>query len=180
MTFTAFADFRRRLVTGSIDEALAHAAAAYAEGTVQTVVVIDDTTGDRSEIDPRGGPHPWAERESEKRGPGRPKLGVVSREVSLLPRHWDWLAAQPNGASATLRRLVDEARKQREPEERARLAKDAAYKFLSVFGGDLPEFEEAARDLYAGRFDEAAARLQSWPEDLRDHARHLLALAARA
>lgn len=175
MSFTAFADFRRHLFTGALDEALAHAANAYAAGDVQTVVLVDDETGDRSEIDPRGGPHPWTERESPKqKGPGRPKLGVVSREVSLLPRHWDWLAAQPNGASATLRRLVDEARKKQEPHDRARQAKDAAYKFMSAFGGDLPDFEEAARDLYAGRFAEASARLAAWPDDLRDHARRLI------
>lgn len=179
MTFTAFADFRRHLFTGPLDEALAAAHAAYAAGGVQTVVLVNDETGDRSEVDPAGGPHPWSEA-PRRVGPGRPKLGVVSREVSLLPRQWEWLASQPNGASAALRRLVDEAKKSQEPQDRARRAKDAAYKFMSVFGGDLPDFEEAARDLYADRFEDASRRLGAWPADLAAHARLLLARAQEA
>src|SRR5262245_35394061 len=38
-----------------------------------------------------------AEANGTGKGRGRPKLGVIAREVTLLPRHWDWLATQPGG-----------------------------------------------------------------------------------
>lgn len=198
-TYTAFANLVRRVFTAAdLAEALERARAAYAEPGVELVVLFDDATGERTEIDrvaaPEAPPHPWlaekaepgaaaeqAEAEADRRaGPGRPKLGVVSREVSLLPRHWEWLNSQPNGASAALRRLVDEARKAYAARDEARRTKDAAYKFLSVAGGDLPSFEETARDLYAARFDAATARIERWPTDVRDHARRLFGLAAEA
>lgn len=106
-------------------------------------------------------------------GPGRPKLGVVAREVTLLPRHWDWLSRQPGGASVALRKLVDEARKANETQDRIREAQEAAYRFLSSMAGDRPGFEEASRALFAGdraRFD---LMTEPWPADIRDHARHL-------
>ncbi|HEY3352187.1 MAG TPA: DUF2239 family protein [Polyangia bacterium] len=108
-------------------------------------------------------------------GPGRPKLGVVCREVSLLPRHWEWLAQQPNGISAALRRLVDDARKREPDRERARRARDAASRFMTVMAGDRPGFEEASRALYAGERERFAALTSDWPEDIR---RHLARLAA--
>jgi uncharacterized protein len=114
---------------------------------------------------------------SAPRGPGRPKLGVVAREVTLLPRHWEWLAQQPGGASVALRRLVEEARRNGEDKDRIRRAQDAAYRFISAIAGDKPHYEDAIRALFA---DEAARFEQSiaaWPADVRDHA---LALAARA
>jgi len=111
------------------------------------------------------------------RGPGRPKLGVVAREVTLLPRHWDWLNAQPGGASVALRKLVETARRVNEDKDRVRQAQEAAYRFISTMAGNEPGFEEAARALFAGderRFDEMTA---SWPIDVRSHARRLAAVA---
>jgi uncharacterized protein len=110
-------------------------------------------------------------------GPGRPKLGVVAREVSLLPRHWEWLEEQPNGASAALRRLVDEARKTEPEQQRRRRAQDALSRILTALAGDLPNYEEATRALYAAdraRFDTLIAK---WPADIR---RYLATLAAPA
>ncbi|HSD15727.1 MAG TPA: DUF2239 family protein [Thermomonas sp.] len=104
------------------------------------------------------------------RKPGRPKLGVVAREVTLLPRHWDWLAAQPGGASVALRRLVEDARKVSSGEDRRRAAQEATFRFMQAMAGDQPGFEEAARALFAGdvaRFEEHVAR---WADDVRDHA----------
>ncbi len=178
-TYSVFADFRRLVHTGTdLATAIAHGRRAYAGG-VQTVVVFDDATGDRTEIDPRADSGE-AERLAPKRvGPGRPKLGVVSREVSLLPRHWDWLGAQPGGASVALRRLVDEARKKNAHVDLARTATDAAFKFMSVVGGDLPQFEEASRALYAGRFADVRSLTSSWPEDLRVHLGRLVDRAER-
>lgn len=104
------------------------------------------------------------------RKPGRPKLGVVAREITLLPRHWDWLAAQPGGASVALRRLVEDARKVSAGDDRRRAAQEATFRFMQAMAGDAPGFEDAARALFAGdvaRFDEQIAR---WPDDVRDHA----------
>lgn len=112
--------------------------------------------------------------EPPRAGPGRPKLGVVSREVSLLPRHWDWLAAQPGGASVTLRRLVEEARRTGQEAERHRGAQEAAYRFLSVMGGNLPGFEEACRAFYAGAYDRFRTLIGEWPADVRAHVETLL------
>lgn len=110
-------------------------------------------------------------------GPGRPRLGVVAREVTLLPRHWRWLSAQPGGASVALRRLVEAARGDAGADDRVRQAQEAAYRFIAEIAGDAPEFEAAARALFAGdaaRFEEHTAR---WPDDVREHA-SLLAQAA--
>jgi hypothetical protein len=104
------------------------------------------------------------------RKPGRPKLGVVAREITLLPRHWDWLAAQPGGASVALRKLVEEARKVSSADDRRRAAQEATFRFMQAMAGDLPGFEEASRALFAGdvaRFEEHVAR---WADDVRDHA----------
>lgn len=102
-------------------------------------------------------------------GPGRPRLGVVSREVSLLPRHWEWLATQRGGASATLRRLVDEARRRSAPEDRLRAAREAVDRFMRVMAGDRPNYEEASRAFYANRDDDLAQLIADWPADIRSH-----------
>ncbi len=107
------------------------------------------------------------------RGPGRPKLGVVAREVTLLPRHWDWLSAQPGGASVALRKLVEDARRTSAPKDRVRRAQEAVYRFMSAMAGNLPGFEEAARALVAGNRDRFAAETEAWPADVRDHARKM-------
>jgi hypothetical protein len=106
----------------------------------------------------------------------------VSREVSLLPRHWDWLGEQPGGASAALRRLVDDARRREGGAARGRRARDAAYQVMSVLAGDAPGFEAAARALYAGRWDEARAAVDGpgWAPDVAAHVRELLAAAEAA
>ena len=111
----------------------------------------------------------------DKRGRGRPKLGVVPREITLLPRHWDWLAAQPGGASVTLRRLVDEARRAGATSERQRDAREVAYRFMSAMGGNLPGFEEATRALFAGDAARVAARLAAWPQAIAVYATKLAA-----
>jgi len=183
MTYTAFAG-HRRLATGAVPE-IALAVRERLAG--DAVLVFDDETGRQVDLDLRGSIEEIAARYTaaapdgaEKRsGPGRPRLGVVSREVSLLPRHWEWLASQPGGASAALRRLVDAARRERVDEERIRTAKDAAYRFMHGLAGDLPGFEEAARALFAGDFARLDEIIQPWPGDVRDHVRLLLLPAAR-
>lgn len=142
------------------------------------LVVYDDDTGFVVDIELSGSledvqsryadSHAATKAVEEVRGRGRPRLGVVSREISLLPRHWDWLAQQRGGASATLRRLVDAARKREEPQARARQAVEAAHRFLWDAAGDLPGFEEATRALFAhdmARLEELTA---SWPLGIRE------------
>lgn len=107
------------------------------------------------------------------RRPGRPRLGVVAREVTLLPRHWDWLAAQPGGASVALRRLVDEARKVSAGDDRRRAAQEATYRFLHAMAGDAPGFEEVARALFAKDDARFHAGIAAWPDDVREHAEWL-------
>lgn len=116
--------------------------------------------------------------DTQKSGRGRPKLGVVSREITLLPRHWDWLSQQPGGASVTIRKMIDAARKQDEVPARARKAREVTYKFMSAMAGNEANFEEATRALFAGdhaRFDEL---IQPWPVDLKDHIKRLMRTAS--
>jgi hypothetical protein len=164
-------------------------------GEARTVLVFEDQTGSQIDFDWRGRPdevierlamHPLFGRRAAdeeppapQRGPGRPRLGVVCREVSLLPRHWQWLEQQKGGASAALRRLVDGARKRGEGAERARLAWEAAGRFMWAMAGNLPGFEEASRALYARNADRLAAITSGWPRDIRAQVERLAAEAAR-
>ncbi|KGS05980.1 DUF2239 family protein [Burkholderia sp. ABCPW 111] len=107
---------------------------------------------------------------NEPRGRGRPKLGVVAREVTLLPRHWEWLATQPGGASVALRRLVDDARRTHAHKDRSRRAHERAYHFMSAIAGDMPGFEEATRALFANDGARLRELIAAWPADVRDHA----------
>ena len=111
------------------------------------------------------------------RGPGRPKLGVVAREITLLPRHWEWLAQQSGGASVALRRLVDEARRANKDKDRTRQAQEAAYRFIAAMGENKPHYEEVARALFAADAARFETWTASWPADVRDHARRLAAAA---
>ena len=111
------------------------------------------------------------------RGPGRPKLGVVAREVTLLPRHWDWLAQQSGGASVALRRLVEEARRANKDTDRVRHARETAYRFIAAMGENKPHYEEVARALFSGDAARFETWTAAWPADVRDHARRLAAPA---
>jgi hypothetical protein len=114
-----------------------------------------------------------SEELDEPRGRGRPKLGVVAREVTLLPRHWDWLAAQRGGASVTLRKLVDEARRASVGRDRQRQTNERAYHFMSTMAGDMAGFEEASRALFANDAAKFHQLTEAWPTDVRDYLRHL-------
>jgi uncharacterized protein len=141
--------------------------------------VFDDATGRPIDIDTRGTieevitrliPLPaHDEGASEPRGRGRPKLGVVAREITLLPRHWDWLNSQSGGASVALRKLVEEARRVSGDRDRIRYAQEAAYHFMSAIAGNLPGFEEASRALFAYDRRRFGDLIAAWPEDIRDH-----------
>jgi uncharacterized protein len=141
----------------------------------EAILIFDDATGRQVEFDLRGSDGEILARldKSEPRKPGRPKLGVTAREVTLLPRHWDWLAAQPGGASVTLRKLVDAARTANGGREAKRQAQESADRFMLAMAGNQPHYEEAARALYAGNDRRFAELTQEWPQDIRDHARSL-------
>lgn len=182
-TYSVFADYARHVETGADLEALvARAETEVGTGKARQVTIFDDATGNRSDFDAPGGGETarriLAGGEPARTGPGRPKLGVASREVSLLPRHWEWLGRQSGGASAAIRRLIDEARAKRPAQDAARQAADALYKTISVLGGDLPNFEEASRALYAGEFERLEALTRHWPGGLGEHVARRAALAA--
>ncbi len=156
----------------------------------EPVTLFDDATGRMVEVDLRGGleaaiarlpddPEPAVEAEepAAQRGPGRPKLGVIAREITLLPRHWDWLATQPGGASVTLRKLVEAARREGFDTERRRRALDTAYRFMGIVAGDRPGFEEASRALFAGDAAGFDTQTAAWPQDIVAHIRRLAAEA---
>ena len=170
----------RLIGRGALRVVAAKAQAALTSGTTQPVLVFDDLTGEVIDLDPRNDlpPNPAApETGIVARGPGRPKLGVVAREVTLLPRHWEWLNAQPGGASVALRKLVEEARKTNQEKDRVRVAREAAYRFLSAMAGNEAGFEEAARALFADRAERFGEIIGGWPEDVREHAARLAARA---
>lgn len=133
-------------------------------------LVFDDATGRAIDIETRQMNEADPDEASEPRGRGRPKLGVVAREVTLLPRHWDWLGSQPGGASVALRKLVDAARRASGDRDRIRAAQEAAYHFISAIAGNLPGFEEASRALFAYDRRRFGDLIAAWPEDVRDHA----------
>ena len=176
--YTAFAG-PQRLLTAPLPELLTH----LKTQAVGSVLVFDDRTGRQADFDLSGTLEEVlaralpAEPEVARPGPGRPKLGVSAREVTLLPRHWDWLDLQRGGASATLRRLIDEARKADPEGERVAQAQAAADRFMGVMAGDHPGYEEAARALYARDHAAFLHHSAAWPEDVRAHA---LTLAAPA
>jgi hypothetical protein len=160
----------------------AAAVASAVRPLAEPVLIFDDATGLPVEIDPFADPPALArpapavpDEPPGRPGRGRPKLGVVAREVTLLPRHWDWLSGQPGGASAALRRLVEDASRRAEAPDRARRAQEAVYRVMSALAGDMPGFEEAARALFA-RDDAGFDRLvAAWPADVTAY---LMRLAA--
>ncbi|MDZ7936814.1 MAG: DUF2239 family protein [Rhodoferax sp.] len=122
-------------------------------------------------------PEVAADESTVARGRGRPKLGVAAREVTLLPRHWEWLASQPGGASVALRKLVEVARRVSEDKDRVRQAQAVGYKFMSTMAGHEPGFEEASRALFAGDQLGFEAHIALWPADVQAHLKTLLQAA---
>ena len=143
--------------------------------------IFDDITGELLELDFRGTVEDVLRRlrasdqldKIELRGPGRPKLGVIAREVTLLPRHWDWLNTQPGGASVALRKLVEIAKRENAGKDQIRQARDASYQFMFIMAGDMPNYEEALRALYAGHQESFDFQIEQWPADIKAHAKKL-------
>lgn len=179
-------DGDRRIASGPLAEVMPVCRRALTRPAPGPVLLFDDTTGRTVDIDQRearlparasAGESTTAESDAAPllgeapRGRGRPKLGVVAREVTLLPRHWDWLASQSGGASVALRRLVEQARRNDQGDARQR--NERAYHFMSVLAGNLPGFEEAIRALFANDLARLREHMADWPTDVRDHALRL-------
>ncbi|WKA28796.1 DUF2239 family protein [Bradyrhizobium roseum] len=180
--FTAFIG-PARLAAGPLAEVAIAVMQASRRPGAPSIITFSDATGQPIDLDLRGTerevvsrlPRPAAppdatpEPAAEPRGRGRPKLGVVAREVTLLPRHWEWLGTQPGGASVALRKLVEQARRANGDADRVRAARDAAYRFMSVMAGNLAGFEEASRALFADDRRRFVGLIAGWPDDIRDH-----------
>jgi len=124
-----------------------------------------------------GGPAPGAEIGTDvgtTRSPGRPRLGVTAREVTLLPRHWDWLARQSGGASVALRKLVEQAMRANADADRLRETCESAYRFMTAVAGNASGHEEAVRALFAGDVERLKSVIAHWPEDIRVHVLRLV------
>ncbi len=181
----------RRIASGEMAKVVMQVKEIIDRGEEELILIFDDLTSEVIEVDFRGTINEVLKRlekpaaeggspatpvnadQNVPRGPGRPKLGVVSREVTLLPRHWDWLNSQPGGASVALRKLVDEARRSYSDRDKVRHSQNAGYKFMSAMAGNLAGFEEATRALFSGDSERFDSLVASWPTDVRDHAQKI-------
>jgi uncharacterized protein len=168
------------VASGELKRVALHVKEAMDQGEEAPILIFNDVTSQQIEMDFRGTLDGVLARLSPNaapatRGPGRPKLGVIAREITLLPRHWDWLNLQPGGASVALRKLVEEARRANDGKDRLRQAEEAAYRFMSAMAGDFPGFEEATRALFAGDAGRFGQLIEPWPADVRDHTTKLAA-----
>ena len=180
----------RRIGRGPLPELALTVKQVIDRGDLEPVLIFDGVTSQPIELDLRGSredvtrrlagqPAPTDDDPAtetpiaQRRGPGRPKLGVVSREVTLLPRHWTWLSEQPGSASVTLRKLVEQARRADAKKVGSRQAQESAYRFMSSIAGNEPGFEEATRALFAGDAKRFAEQIAPWPADVREHSQHL-------
>jgi len=175
--YTAF-EGNKLLIQGSLDEVVLKIKSVLGKSENSGVLIFSDLTGKIIDFNFQG-----TEKDVLKRlevfisgdkpkdsiGPGRPKLGVVSREVSLLPRHWEWLATQPGGASATLRKLVEEAKKKSLGSNYVKQAQERTYKLMSALAGDLQGYEDAIRALFKRDQEKFLEQIKEWPSDVRNH-----------
>jgi uncharacterized protein len=183
-TYTAFAG-ERKVAAGPLREVILQVKRRIGKADHSPILVFSDTTGGTLDFNFQGTEKDVLKRleifvgedPPESQGPGRPRLGVVSREVSLLPRQWEWLASQSGGASAVLRRLVDEAKRKSAEGGSIKKSQERAYRFMAVCGGDREGYEEALRALYRKDRKTFLARVEGWPEDLKAHAARLAAPA---
>lgn len=184
---TAFLDVRL-VASGSLQHIISTVKNSLDDSDITQLLIFDDSTGKQIDVDFRGTTDDVLKRLVErfgdlpgtdvnhhqpKRRVGRPKLGVVSGEVTLLPRHWEWLKSQPGGASVTLRKLVDEARRAGEKQSKVRESQEATYRFMTTMAGNFHQYEEALRALYAGDSQRFYNFISDWEPDVRDYIKRL-------
>lgn len=165
----------RRIAQGTLPEVTKEIRLVLEKMPRAAILIFDDFTGQQIEADlrePSTAPTPTVDPQIS-RSRGRPKLGVIAREVTLLPRHWEWLNNQPGGASVALRKLVEEARHAKTGSDLIRRARETTYKFLHAIAGNEPGFEEAMRALFRGERETFESLIATWPGDIPAHARML-------
>ena len=173
--FTAFLG-SKRIASGPLEQVALAAKKAVDRGAKLPLFIYNDSTGHAIDIDSRGSDAELLARLarpaplSPPRGRGRPKLGVVAREVTLLPRHWQWLGSQPGGASVAMRKLVEAARRANQEIDQRRQQQEAAYHFMSAMAGNFENFEEASRALFASDRERFGSLVAAWPPDVSQHA----------
>jgi hypothetical protein len=183
---TAF-DGNRCIASGELVKVAKKVKGIIDQGEVGSVLIFDDITSELIEMDFRGtledvlqkirkperivetGDTLLNKESAIQRGPGRPKLGVIPREVTLLPRHWDWLNSQSGGASVALRKLVEEARRMHSERDKVRFSQEVVYRFMHAMAGDLAGFEEVTRALFAGNREKFTEIVALWPVDIRNY-----------
>lgn len=177
-TYTAFIS-HKQLAHGDLLKVALKVKRKLKEEPHASVLIFSDLTGKQMDVDLRGTDKEMEERlqkfiaeepDNSNQGRGRPKLGVVAREVSLLPRHWEWLSTQSGGASATIRRLIDDARKRTTGRDTIKQSMERTHAFMTAIGGDLPGYEEALRGLYAKDRQKFHKHLEAWPAPVKEHA----------
>jgi hypothetical protein len=190
-TLSAYTAFQGKALLrhGRLAEVITAIKSISSEAHPEGVLIFDNASGGVVDVDFRGSADEVVARlpaeaeaqpepaEEAPRGPGRPRLGVVAKEVTLLPRHWEWLSAQTGGASVALRKLVEEARRASTERDRLRVAQQRAYRFMSAMLANEAGLEEAERALFAGKREAFQNLSEPWPIDLRDHVRSLAAEA---
>jgi hypothetical protein len=182
---TAFSK-KQRIATGAVLDVAIKVKAELESNPDLQVLFFDDSSGEEFDLDLRGSREELEQRlihqfpehrqsdpgkEKLRKGPGRPKLNVVSREVTLLPRHWSWLKKQPGSTSSVLRRLVDEARQANPEKERHDVCQKAVFSFISAIAGDYPGYEEAIRYLFKSDYRRFDQLISSWPNDVYYYAK---------
>jgi uncharacterized protein len=175
-TYTAFVN-ARQVAAGALETLLPKLKSIFDRDHSILFLIFDDETGKQVDFNLRGTIDQVLARvrpQPAQGGPGRPKLGVVSREITLLPRHWEWLELQPNGASAAIRRLVDDARKRESEKMRKDRAIHATGRFLSAMAGNYPNYEEVSRALYRGERKKLFQLMGAWPKDVHTYVLRLL------
>ena len=191
-TAIAFSGVRKIAIGSILEVALASKTLLDQDGNAPLLIleylsseVIElDLRGSAAQVTERLGSYPLGQgkhdshtiemsetaQSEQARGRGRPKLGVMAREVTLLPRHWQWLAEQPGGASVTLRKLVEHARNAGAKQDLLRTAQESAYRFMAAVAGDFPGFEKASRALFAPEPARFTRLVSQWPNDVGTHA----------
>ncbi len=183
---TAFLD-TKAIASGSLQHVVTTVKQKVDDTSLAQLLVFNDSNGKMIDVDFRGNIDEVVGRLAESspvsstietdqepaRRVGRPKLGVVSGEVTLLPRHWEWLKSQPGGASVTLRKLIDEARHAGEKQDTIRLSQEATYNFMTAMAGNFPQYEEALRALYAGDSERFGGIIDTWEPDITNHIKKL-------
>ena len=178
----------RKIAAGPLPDVAVAAKRFVDRGDASNVILFDALTSEVIDVDWRGSEDDVkrrieaempgdsaAQASNEPRGPGRPRLGVVAREVTLLPKHWEWLGSQPGGASVALRKLVEAASRENADTDRKRRAQEATYRFMTTMAGNLPDYEEALRAFFKGDAPAFRKKTVAWPGDVRNHARTLAA-----